>query len=106
VTAFHANGKENYGNRSASRKENTNPQFAKRKSPMKETSEQKGYADLKSEFGQMRADISAIMNFLGMSDKKHKSHNDVNKQGKAQASLASTKKSKRSEKKAFPEKVH
>ncbi len=47
----------------------------------------------------MRADISAIMNFLGMSDKKHKSHNDVNKQGKAQASLAITKKSKRSEKK-------
>jgi hypothetical protein len=46
----------------------------------------------------MRADISAIMNFLGMPDKKHKSHNDVNKQGKEQASLANTKKSKRSAK--------
>jgi hypothetical protein len=78
VTAFHANGKENYGNRGASRKENANPQFAKRKSPMEATSDQKCYADLKSEFGQMRADISAIMTFLGMPDKKHKSHNNVN----------------------------
>ena len=47
---------------------------------MEATSDQKGYADLKSEFGQMRADISAIMNFLGMTDKKHKSHNDMNRQ--------------------------
>ena len=46
----------------------------------------------------MRADISAIMNFLGMPDKKHKSHNDVNKQGKEQASLANSKKLKRSAK--------
>ncbi len=50
-TAFHANGKENYGNRGASRKENANPQFAKRKSTMEATSDHKGYADLKSEFG-------------------------------------------------------
>ena len=82
VTAFHA--KENYGNRGASRKKNANPQFTKRKATsMEATSDQKGYAHLKSEFGQMRADISAIMNFLGMPDKKHKSHNDINRQGKA-----------------------
>jgi hypothetical protein len=72
VTAFHANGKENYGARGVSRKENANPQFTKRKSPTEATPEQKGYADLKSEFGQMRADISAIMTFLGVPDKKKK----------------------------------
>ena len=72
VTAFHA--KENYGNRGALRKD-ANPQFNKRKTaPMEAVSDQKGYADLKSDFGQMRADIPAIMNFLGMPDKKHKSH--------------------------------
>ncbi len=44
----------------------------------------------------MRADISAIMNFLGVTDKKHKSHNDMNKHGEAQASLANIKNSERS----------
>jgi hypothetical protein len=62
---------------------------------MEATSDQKGYADLKSEFGQMRADISAIMNFLGMPAQKRKSHNDMNRQGKVQTSLANTKNSKR-----------
>jgi hypothetical protein len=100
VTAFSA--KENYGNRGASRKENTNPQFTKRKAAsMEATSDQKGYADLKSEFGQMRADISAIMNFLGMTDKKHKSHIDLNRHGKAQASLANTKHTKRTVKESI-----
>jgi hypothetical protein len=46
----------------------------------------------------MRADISAFMNFLVMPDRKHKSHNYVNKQGKEQASLTNTKKLKRSAK--------
>ncbi len=36
---------------------------------MEAVSDQKGYADLKTEFGQMRADISAIMNFLGMPER-------------------------------------
>ena len=92
VTAFHAEGKD-YGNRGTSRKENANPQSAKRKSNMEVSSEKK-YADLKSEFGQMRADISAIMVHLGMPDKKHRPHNDVNKQGKEQANLANPKKLK------------
>jgi hypothetical protein len=64
VTAFQA--KENYVNRGASRKENVNTQFTKRKAaPTELTMEQKGYQDLKSEFGQMRADIQAILNHLG-----------------------------------------
>jgi hypothetical protein len=63
---------------------------------MEAITDQKGYADLKSEFGQMRADISANMNFLDMADKKHKSHNDTNKQGKAHAGVANIKNSKRS----------
>jgi hypothetical protein len=52
VTAFHANGKENYGARGFSRKENANPQQAKRKSPMEVSPDQKCLADLKSELGQ------------------------------------------------------
>ena len=96
VTAFSA--KENYGTRGASRKENANPQFTKRKpAPTELTMEQKGYADLKSEFGQMRSDIYAIMNHLGI-DKKRKSHDDVNKQGKAHAGLANAKISRNSTK--------
>jgi hypothetical protein len=89
VTAFSA--KENYGTCGASRKENANPQFNKRKTaPTELTMEQKGYADLKPEFGQMRADIYSIMNHLGI-DKKRKSHDDLNKQGKAHAGLANAK---------------
>jgi hypothetical protein len=94
VTAFHANGKENYGARGFSRKENANPQLAKRKSPTKATPEMKAFADLKSEFGNIRADLSAIMNFLGMTDKKPRFQNDMNKHGKEQANLAKIRKPK------------
>jgi hypothetical protein len=94
VTAFHANGKENYGNRGAPRKDNANPQSNKRKSTMEATPEQKAIADLKSEFGNIRADLYAIMKFLGMTDKKPKFQNDVNKQDKEQANLAKIRKPK------------
>ncbi len=58
VTVFHA--KENYGNCGTPRKENANAQFKKRKTaPIEAITEQKGYTDLKSEFGQIRADVSA-----------------------------------------------
>jgi hypothetical protein len=46
-------------------------------------------------FGQMHADIDVIMNHIGIADKKHKSHNDLKKHGKAQASLTNIKRSKR-----------
>ncbi len=81
-------------NHCASRNENVNTQFNKRKAaPTEMTMEQKGYADLKSEIGQMRADIHAILNHLGIAAKKHKSHDDLKKHGKAQASLANIKNS-------------
>ena len=71
VTAFQA--KENYVNCCLSRKENVNTQFNKRKAaPTEMTMEQKVYADIESEFGQMRADIYAIMYHLGIANKKHK----------------------------------
>ena len=47
--------------------------------------------DLKSEFGNMCADVSSILKHLGIAEKKQKPYSHLNKQGKVQASLANIK---------------
>ena len=90
-TAFHA--KEFSGQRGApSRKENVNPQFPKRKVPAEEmTTEIKLMQDLKSEFGNMRTLMQAVVDHFGIACKKRKSQDEPNNQGKAQAALANSK---------------
>ena len=98
TAAFHA--KELSGPRGApSRisKENTNPQYGsgnfsgKRKIPVEETSvELKTLQDLKSEFGNMRAQLQAMCDHFGITCKKRKTQDEQPKQAKAHAGLASS----------------